>query len=497
LHEKIKENPHAFLRYSIAQERINYINALLSHEPDGKRSLFYLEIVLKSQVELGYTWPQVIGIENIEIFFDNCISQISEENLNIEALFKASATNVDIFSHFIILFFNRMQSGSEMEPFAKIFADILDSIESDAAGEARRRVYGLGGGKLLSEEFKNRLDKLLMGRDLSIENEENSVDIKVDEKNDEIEGKLKSDNNFSLEKSNQQLIVDYFNEYFKSVFSVIHEYYKNYFSEALKIYVSKLSNEYKYNECNRLILELLNNGMVVDDEAAGYLIKGFEEGAKIDFLDTEQEKMFTEVKKLKKTRHITSYPDITAMADFVIWLQKKTDSDLTIEEILNERLDIDKLDNYRYYKYLDWSLPEILKFAKTAEDHKRIIHYFQKEEDEKFFDKYLYIIINLINNNKEKGMRILQSFVVYFFFYLEPRYRALGEEAIIEKVRKSIIDVFNNNPRSFFKEFDYLIRKEFSDRGLSMPIQWSQIVNEISSPPQGGIFNKLSKIFKK
>jgi hypothetical protein len=265
----------------------------------------------------------------------------------------------------------------------------------------------------------------------------------------------------------------------------------------MKIYISKLENEYKYNECVRLINELTSNGISVDDEAAAFLVKGFEEGVRIDNIDAELQKLFTEVKKLKKTRNITSYPDITALVDFVLWLKQNANAEYTIDEILNERLDIDKIDENRRHKYLQWCLPEVLNFAKTAEDHKKIIHYFQREDNEKFFDEYLSIIINLIFTNRERGMRVLRGFVVYFFFYLEPSYRILGEETIIVKVRQSIIDIFTSNPKSFLKEFDYLIKKEFSDRGLSMPVQWSQIVNDIGSAPKGGIFNKISSIFKK
>jgi hypothetical protein len=298
-------------------------------------------------------------------------------------------------------------------------------------------------------------------------------------------------------KNDQEKLIDYFNDYFKSVFSIILDYYKNYFSEALKIYISKLENEYKYSECVRLINELSCNGISVDDDAAAFLVKGFEEGARIDNIDEELQKMFIEVKKLKKTRNITSYPDITAMIDFVMWLKQNTNAEYTIDEILNERLDIDKLDENRRNKYMQWCLPEVLNFAKTAEDHKKIIHYFQREDEEKFFDGYLSIIINLIDRNREKGMRVLRGFVVYFFFYLETSYRVLGEEAIIAKVRQSIIHIFTSYPRSFLKEFDYLIKKEFSERGLSMPVQWSQIVNEIGSAPEASFFGKISKIFKR
>lgn len=444
----------AFLKYSISTERINYLVTKLSTGCSPERAGLYMGIILANSVELSYSWSQLLLIEKMNVLIDICINYLTESVAEIEFILNIAARNEEYFSRIVVLLYHRIKSGVVMKRFVEAFTNVLDTKEEKQAALIRRQISSMECGRLLFEEFEARLSLALNP-------------------------------------------VEFFDYYRVLVFDSIPDFNKGYISPAIRTYIQKLPFASLYNETLKILRELIYNTIVLDNDAASCVVKGFEDALPLSRPSEEVINIIPDVKKIKKARNIITSPDITGLIDFALWLEKY-DSSQSLDDIIKESINIEMLDEKRNNLYINWCLPALISFSRSAEDHKKIVHVLYRDDmNVEFFNWYVDSIEDILKRDIIKGTAILLQFAIYFFFYLEPRCRALEDENLPGLVRNLITGVLSKQQKVLIKRFDYDIKKEFEDRKLSLPLQWGVIYSELTDKKNVSFKDRISSIFKK
>jgi hypothetical protein len=156
------------------------------------------------------------------------------------------------------------------------------------------------------------------------------------------------------------------------------------------------------------------------------------------------------------------------------------------------------LDEKRYKELIDWYIPSVISFASSPEDYKRLMHFLDKEGmDLDLHLACLNSINGVLTHDGAKGTNLLLQFSVYYFFYLEPRCKIIGDETLLENIRLSLQDILSKQPRDLLVRLNSDIKREFQNRRLSLPIQWGHIYKEVTikNKPHSG--KGLLSLFKK
>lgn len=431
----------AFLKYSITLERTGYITANLSKNCSPKRAALYLKIVLSSAAGMDYYWEQMIHTQNMGVFMDLCIKTLAGSINEMDEILEAAGINNEYFARMVVLFYNRITEAYISRAFLQKFAEEMDKKDEEQRLEIRKQIFNRECGKLLYEEFVMRLFKA-------------------------------SD------------MAAFFEEYSRRVFDKIIDYGKQYFSSAAKLYIQKLPHEFMYDESIKLLKEYLDNNIMMDNDGLLWAIKGFEDSLSLTEPDDDMKGFISELRKIKKSKLIITSPDIVGMIDSALWLKKSRPS-LTVDDILREPFDVDKLDDKRYVNFIYWCMPEVIKYCQSPEDHKKVIRLFGRDNMElQLYTLYLSSIDNMVSADREKGFELLLQFCVYYFFYMEPKHRILDEGKMLLDVKKQLIALFTKQSMEFIEKFDQRIRQEFDNRGLSIPIMWKEIY-QISAAGKG------------
>jgi len=449
------EKARIFFRWPVNNERIGYLLDNISANCTPEKAEFYLRVMFYSLMELEYLWSQALCIDKMAIFMDLCASFVIDDAASMERVLYGVSGNESFFARVTMLFYNRIKADIVMEKLVDNFASLMATKDNDLSLGIRKQIFDMEGSRLLFGEYCLCLERA-------------------------------------------QDMVEFFNNYCSNVFYKLPEYEIEYFSQAVKLYIKRLPSENIYNECLKFLEGVINNDISLDNEAISVVVKGFEEGVSLSSPDDELRELIPKVRKTKKTMGIITSLDATGLIDFGLWLERIAGQPYSIEEILKEAPGIGRINEERYDAYINWCIPLIMYHINSDEDHKRLIHLLNTDGmDMALFTVYLGCLENIIDRDRQRGRNILLQFCVYFFFYLEPRYKILEEAELLERVKGILINVLLKQPRSFINDMDYGLKSEFGARGLSIPVEWGNIKNEVMSKKSSPIVERIQNMFKK
>lgn len=448
------DRAHALIKYSTEHERISYLSTILSENCTLQTGEFYIRLALDSFIELGHLWNQMINTKGMAVLMDKCITITLESSQVVNRVLDTAVKNDEYFSKVIMLFYNRITSPDALEELIRKLCSVLDTMNEESVLNIRKHISSMGGGKLLIGDLALRMSLC-----------ENKI--------------------------------EFFENYRRQAFDRIPAYEKGFYSEAVKIYIKNLDKDSLFPECLKILSELFGGSVHLDDNSIGLIVRAFEEGLPLTPSSTNIREVIPEVKKIKKTKNIKTWPDITGMVSLALWLEKSENQTYNISELLEELKGIRNLAPTRYTEYAAWLMPLLLNVINTPEDHKAIIHHMAKDDmDIGFYSDYLRIISITTDENSSKGAYIFVQFCVYFFFYLEPKLKIFEEEEVLDKISNIISDILLRGTRRFLSDVDHDIKMEFSNRGLSLPVKWTQIYSEVMSQKKISIIDSISEIFK-
>lgn len=436
LYEEIKnmalERIKTFLKYSLDENRISYLLTITQDKDNIKFFKIYVKMFLNNVMELGYSWNQAMLSENIEVLFDMAINKLIEIDYGIDEILEMAKKNEEYFIRLVIIFYNRIKSQKTMEFMFQNFVSIMKSLDKEKALGVRKTISKLGCQEIIFQEYK-----------------------------------------ILLKESEDK--VDFFKWYFENVFEKIQEYKIKYYSDAVKLYIFEMPAEALNDECSGILKAMLKNEIKLDYDSIVLLIKGFEYGLPLTKPSEETEAFILQLKNIKRTMGIKTSPDIINLIDLALWMEKNKQADYPIEEVLEE-IEIDNLDEKRFNEYMEWFMPLILTFCKTAEGHRKIIRTVNVfETNEELFERYIYYLEKLLLENDGIGYNVFLNFVVYFFFYLEPGYKLQGETETIEFIKKLLLNILEKKNKDFVIKFDSDLKDEFTRKNLSTPAQWNEM----------------------
>ncbi|EYE89592.1 hypothetical protein Q428_01835 [Fervidicella metallireducens AeB] len=435
-YEEIKnmslERIKTLLKFSLDENRISYLISAIQEKDNIGFYKIYVKMFLNNVMELGYSWNQAILSENIEVLFDMSVNKLIEMEYGIDEILETARKNEEYFIRLVIIFYNRIKSQKMIEGMFQHFVSIMESLENEKALEIRKTISKLGCQEIIFEEYKVLL-------------------------------KQREDK------------VGFFKWYFENVFEKIQEYKSKYYSDAVKLYIFELPAEALNDECSDILKGMLKNEIKLDYDSIALLIKGFEYGLALTKPSDEMEAFILQLKNMKRTMGIKTSPDIINLIDLALWMEKNKDADYSIDEVLDE-VELDNLGEKRFNEYMEWFMPLILTFCKTAEDHRRIIRTINVfNTNEELFQRYIYYLERLLLENEGIGYSVFLKFIVYFFFYLEPVYKLQGETETIEFIKKLLLNILEKKNKDFVVKLDSDVKDEFIRKNLSTPAQWSEM----------------------
>lgn len=443
----------AFLKYLLSGEKIKHILEVFSGEEQEKKLGFYIYAVIKSAVELGYSWSQIIKIENMEVFLDLSSRQLLESRSELRETLGAASKSMDIYVHVLLLLYNRATNHGQIELLLERLVKSLKEVDEDKAIDIRRNIYRLSGGKILTEEFELKLM--------------DSPDKK-----------------------------GFFKDYLNKVFYKIPDYYNKHFSEVVKKYLLSLDPESAYSEAVSFLQTVNENMALFDEDSLRAIVISFERGVKIEDLEGIKENVKF-IKKIKRSRGMETNPDITALIDFLYYLDENK-GEIEIKDVIKElRMNLGYIGGQRYKRYIEECTPRLIKNVKSKDDHRAIVSFLNNDDNEgELLKRYIFLIEKNIEESSGAGYDILRHFIVYYFFYLEANYRLLGELDIIKTIEDEIIRLVSKKDREFLSRLDFDIKRDFNENGYSIPLKWNQIYAALSVESKS-FRSKLKNMFKK
>jgi hypothetical protein len=451
--EENKDLEEGLAKYLVDTKRINMIVSYLPLDADADKSEFYLRVIISSLIKLKYSWKKALLIDGVRELFDSCINNITNSNINYKAI-------LDIASE-------------DKEYFVNVFMNIYDKVSnSDIIIEVMSSLIKL----------KDDVWKLKVRRD--IKSYSNGDYILFQE--------------FILGLKSSQDIVKYFQHYYESVFKELLDYREKYFEQSLKAYLELIPKKDSFNGANMVLNHIIEENINLNMDILLTIIKEFEEGLALLLPNDDLKNIIGAVKNLKRSKGIVTNPDIIKLIDFGIWIDGLNNStDSVIDEIIKEEIRLEGLDEKRYNEYINWCLPILITFCIYADDHRVIIRTFNIcDKEEEFFLKYMEHLEGLLKEENSKGYEILLSFMIYFFFYFEPRYKLQGEDMVLEKVTNKIINILSGQSKSWVNNFSIDIKNEFGEKGLSIPVQWNEIYNKVMAVRSRSVFDRVIEFFK-
>ncbi|KPU44737.1 hypothetical protein OXPF_18230 [Oxobacter pfennigii] len=447
------ERVSSFYKNCIDEKHIVYITAMLKEKPSLHRAQAALSIVLHSLINLESSWSQALHIKDMPILLDMSLEHICQSHSSMEFVLDIASQNTEYFTRTIMLFYNRIKNPDIMSRMIDKIISILDIKDEDNKIEIRKEIFRLEGSKLLLDEFSERLKKAEDKR-------------------------------------------AFFEEYRTKVLNSMSAYEKACFSNAVDYFIKSLDKAEAYTESLKFIDGMINSSYDLDDTALLVCLKAFEAQVEIPPSDYIKN-LIPEIKRMKKARSIKTYPDITEIIDYALFLQSTEAGNISLDEALEGILGIESLDDKRAEMYMKWCLPYLMKLSREAEDHKKIMHILGKDrQDEQFYKGYMSGIRQIVSNDNGVGAGLLSSFCVYYFFYLEPRYRILEEEELIEIINNKLVETLKEQSASTLREIDGNIKREFENRRLSLPVLWNRLYNEVLNSRDKSIFKNIKGLFK-
>ncbi|WDC83261.1 hypothetical protein PL321_10735 [Caloramator sp. mosi_1] len=123
-------------------------------------------------------------------------------------------------------------------------------------------------------------------------------------------------------------------------------------------------------------------------------------------------------------------------------------------------------------KHRNILLYKVGRYLTNFEYHRALFDLFYDEEDLLTYFEFIKI------NRMELSYKdILASFIVYYLYYIEPKYRLLNREDKNTEIEEAIINELTTFKSKDLDYFDIKIKETFDNLHLSIPVKWSIIVN--------------------
>lgn len=430
----IKEKGLYFIKSNLKEERIEFINAILNKSDDSKIHYFYLYLTVKSLLELDYTFEKALKNEGIKNLIEKSLDGIFEDIDKIKSILKLVSDSPEFFSNLFIILLDKAENELKQIALFGILISIIDQKDEFMSYQLRSQIKNKNSA-VLYEEFKVRLDKA--------------------------EDKVK-----------------FFEFYTENVLEKFDDFYREYFEKISKDYLSSVNDENIAKETIKIINKVINEKLLLSDDATRMLVEAFEKH--YDFKDIDEVKDIIKwIKLIKKIRKINTSPDITALLDLGIFLEENQNAKIKINDLIKSFGKINFLTGDKYKNFLLWTLPNILRSIEDVEDHKSIIYFYNPEDELEFYKFYISNIFKFYEESEEAGYHLLLTFLVYFYFYVEPKYRLYGEENKVEEFNDFLILMFSEYKNISVEKFNFDIINEFESSGLSVPIMWKNIYEKL------------------
>ncbi|MCX7902886.1 MAG: hypothetical protein N2486_00090 [Caloramator sp.] len=430
----IKEKGLYFIKSNLKDERIEFINAILNKSDDSKIHYFYLYLTVKSLLELDYTFEKALKNEGIKNLIEKSLDGIFEDIDKIKSILKLVSDSPEFFSNLFVILLDKAENELKQIALLGILISIIDQKDEFMSYQLRSQIKNKNSA-VLYEEFKVRLDKS--------------------------EDKVK-----------------FFEFYTENVLEKFDDFYREYFEKILKDYLSSINDENIAKETIKTINKVINEKLLLSDDATRMLVEAFEKY--YDFKNIDEVKDIIKwIKLIKKIRKINTSPDITALLDLGIFLEENQNTKIKINDLIKSFGKISFLTGDKYKNFLLWTLPNILRSIEDVEDHKSIIYFYNPEDELEFYKFYISNIFKFYEESEEAGYHLLLTFLVYFYFYVEPKYRLYGEENKVEEFNDFLILMFSEYKNISVEKFNLDIINEFESSGLSVPIMWKNIYEKL------------------
>ncbi|GFR35370.1 hypothetical protein [Thermobrachium celere] len=271
-----------------------------------------------------------------------------------------------------------------------------------------------------------------------------------------------------LEKSED--VIKYFDEYKREILDYFMEYSKEYLGKIIIEYFRCLNREERFEEAKKLLFEyVLNASYILNKDAATKIIESFELGITLENY-LEYKDLIDKVRAIKIKNEIKTNIDMSFIdVIYVIDDFKYGDFKDLIEEIKYILKEYDIQTNIKHRNII---LYKVGKHLTNLEYHKEMFDLFYDEDD-----LITYFEFVKINKNEENYKDILTSFIAYYLYYIEPKYRLLNKQDKNTEIEEAIINELTTFKKKDLEYFDAKIKEIFENLNLSIPIKWSIILN--------------------
>lgn len=431
--KEFEDISYAILKNAVSKERIEFLNVLLSREELKNRVGFYLYIVIKSLISLGYSYSQALKIEGLETLSNQCFSVLYKESEYIPKILKICKEDMEYFVNVTELIYKNMEDTILPHLFIKQFIILIDNFSEKDKFIIRKKIIDSDYENIIYEECIERLKTL-------------------------------------KDAVQSFLIIE------KDILFEFPSFTSKYINDIVKSYVELLPSEKFLEQCKAILLKAEDGTYNLDGNVLKMLFSCFEDSIDFNNLNDDLKDYVYKFKKLKNLKNIKTSPDITTMLYFIYSAEGTIEKDYEIDDIISMPIEIEKLETNRYFDFINLSLPIALCSIKSFNDHRKVIRYFDVfDMGENFLNLYIDKIGNLFNENKEKAYHALLHFIIYFFYCLEPKYKLSGEDDAIESIRENLKHTIISLPKDLLERLKVDVPLEFEAIGVSIPLQWQEI----------------------
>lgn len=426
-------------KYFLNSDKLEYITYRIIERGISEYAGLYLQLIMKNFIDLEYSWNEIGKEDKSRIFIETSMTYALKSKEIILGVINIISEEEDFLYELVSILYDNYNSEDKLW-LGKILNTQFKKLKTERLLDIRKRFYFSGKADLIFEEYKEGL------------------------------------------KTNQEK-TDYFNDYFDNVVYEVPDYGKEYYSKIVYEYLNIMKYNISVDEYLKIFKNIISNKYEFDDDNITLLIKNFEDRCNLNMPDEEIQGLLINIDKLKIDKGIKTCPDILSIIIFGIYIYEiNIDKHLySIKDITRKKMKIENLDGERYKQCLKWCIPKIIEFVNLPEDNKLINYIFNSNGmDEDYYEEYFNAILGIIDREKDSGYDVLLNFIIYFFYYVEPQYRFIGDKKVISKVITGVANLILKCPVEYISKVDNDIREEFSDKGLSTPILWNELYKKIS-----------------
>ncbi|WP_027308333.1 hypothetical protein [Caloramator sp. ALD01] len=264
--------------------------------------------------------------------------------------------------------------------------------------------------------------------------------------------------------------VKYFEEYRREILDYFMEYSKEYLGKIINEYFKSLNRQDRFQEAKKLLFEyIINTSYTINKEAECSIVQNFELGITLENY-LENKELIEQVRAIKARKEIKTRIDMSFL-DVIYLIDDFSGEDFG--ELIDEiKYVIKEYDIETSIRHRNIILYKVGKYLTNFEYHKALFDLFYEEEDILTYFEFIKI-----NRREESYKDILSSFIVYYLYYIEPKYRLLNREDKNTEIEDAIINELTTFKSKDLDYFDEKIKETFQNLHLSIPVKWSIILN--------------------